>query len=133
MTRKLQVYRCNVCGIVVEAVESGAGEPVCCGQPMMLLRERIEDAATEKHVPFIEPVEGGIRVRVGQNAEHPMEAKHWIQWIEVLDGDLTQRRFLAPGDKPEAEFAGVGSDAVVRELCNQHGLWANRQLPEDTT
>jgi len=123
MTEKLQVYKCDVCGNVVEVLENGAGELVCCGQPMTLQQEKTEDAATEKHVPFIEQVDGGYKVRVGQNAAHPMEEKHYIQWIELLADGKSYRQFLQPGDAPEAVFPVSGENVSAREYCNIHGLW----------
>ena len=123
MTEKLQVYKCDVCGNVVEVLDSGAGELVCCGQPMTLQQEKTEDAATEKHVPFIEQIDGGYRVRVGQNAAHPMEQKHYVQWIELLADGKACRQFLEPGDAPEAVFSVSGENVSAREYCNIHGLW----------
>ncbi len=129
MTEKLQVYKCDVCGNIVEMVESGAGELVCCGQPMTLQDEKTQDAATEKHVPFIEEIEGGYKVRIGQNAAHPMEEKHYIQWIELLADGKAYRQFLNPGDAPEAVFCVCGKSCCTsenvsaREYCNVHGLW----------
>ncbi|MHC4295002.1 MAG: desulfoferrodoxin [Planctomycetota bacterium] len=128
MTEKLQIYKCDVCGNIVEMVQSGAGELVCCDQPMTLQVEQTADVTTEKHVPYIEKVEGGYKVRIGQNAAHPMEQKHYIQWIELLCGENTCRQFLKPGDTPEAFFACdescCPSDSIsAREYCNIHGLW----------
>jgi superoxide reductase len=123
MTEKLQVYKCDVCGNVVEVLDHGAGELVCCGQPMTLQQEKTEDAATEKHVPFLEQVDGGYKVRVGQNAAHPMEEKHYIQWIELLVDGKSCRQFLQPGDAPEAVFHVSGENVSAREYCNIHGLW----------
>ena len=128
MTKRLQVYKCDVCGNIVEMLEGGAGELVCCGQEMTLQQEKTEDAATEKHVPFIEQVEGGYKVRVGQNAAHPMEDKHYIQWIELACGGRSCRAFLDPGQAPEAYFACDQSccpseGVYAREYCNVHGLW----------
>ncbi|HUS90250.1 MAG TPA: desulfoferrodoxin [Phycisphaerae bacterium] len=123
MTEKLQVYKCEVCGIVAEVLDGGAGEMVCCGQPMQRLPEKTEDSTKEKHVPYIERIDGGVKVRVGQNAAHPMEAKHWIQWIELLADGKAYRQFLNPGDAPEAVFPVTGEDLSARELCNIHGLW----------
>lgn len=123
MTEKLQVYKCGVCGIVVEVLDDGAGELSCCGQSMALQEEKTEDATTEKHVPFIEKVEGGYKVRIGQNAAHPMEEKHYIQWIELLVDGKAYRQFLNPGDAPEAFFSVTGGDVTAREYCNVHGLW----------
>lgn len=125
MVELMQVYKCEVCGIIAEILEEGAGECVCCGQDMVLLEEKTKDAATEKHVPFIEPVAGGVKVRVGQNAAHPMEPKHYIQWIELLVDGKAYRQFLKPGDAPEAFFpvSPTSGTLVARELCNIHGLW----------
>jgi len=121
-TEQLQVYKCNVCGNMVETVRAGAGELVCCGQPMELLAENVTDAAREKHVPVIEKVGGGIKVKVG-SAPHPMEAKHYIEWIEVIAGGRACRQFLKPGDAPEALFPEEGGQVTAREFCNLHGLW----------
>lgn len=130
MTEKLQVYKCEVCGNIVEVLEIGAGELVCCGRAMTLQQEKTEDASTEKHVPYIEKIEGGYKVRVGQNTAHPMEEKHFIQWIELLVAGKVYRQFLKPGDAPEAIFCvcdsgcGCGCTSVsAREYCNLHGLW----------
>ena len=123
MTERLQVYKCEVCGNIVEVVGAGAGELVCCGQPMTLQQEKTEDASTEKHVPFIERTDQGVRVRVGQNAAHPMETEHYIQWIELVADGKAYRQFLEPGDAPEAVFAIVADEVSAREYCNVHGLW----------
>lgn len=123
MTEQLQIYKCQVCGIIVEVLDGGAGQPICCSQPMQLMEAKTEDATTEKHVPFIEKVEGGVKVRVGQNAAHPMEEKHWIQWIELLVDGKAYRQFLNPGDAPEAVFPVSGEGLSAREYCNVHGLW----------
>lgn len=123
MTERFQIFKCEVCGIIVEALEGGAGEPVCCGAPMQLLEAKTEDATTEKHVPFIEPVDGGVKVRVGQNAAHPMQEAHYIQWIELLADGKACRQFLNPGDAPEAFFNVTGENLSAREYCNVHGLW----------
>ena len=121
-TEKLQVYKCNVCGNMVESIRGGAGTLVCCNQPMELLSENTTDAATEKHVPVIERVEGGIKVRVGSVA-HPMQEDHWIEWIEVIVDGKAYRQFLCPGEAPEAFFPVEGEKIVAREFCNLHGLW----------
>lgn len=123
MTERLQVYKCEVCGNIVEVVGAGAGELVCCGQPMTLQEEKTQDAATEKHVPFIERTNEGVRVRVGRNAAHPMEAEHYIQWIELVADGKAYRQFLEPGDAPEAVFAVTAAGVAAREYCNVHGLW----------
>ena len=122
MAERLQIYKCAVCGNIVEVVHGGIGELVCCGKPMELLDEKEADAATEKHVPVIEKIEGGYKVTVGSTL-HPMEEKHYIEWIELLADSKAYRQFLNPGDAPQAEF-GVEADLVTaREHCNVHGLW----------
>jgi len=123
MTEKLQIYKCEICGNIVEMLHPGEGELVCCGAPMKLFRENSVDAAKEKHVPVIEKIDGGFTVKVGSVA-HPMEEKHYIEWIEAMteDGKL-YRQFLLPGEKPEAVFKIDANKITAREYCNVHGLW----------
>ena len=124
MTERCQIYRCNICGNIVEVLNPGAGSLVCCGKPMELLVEKTEDAGSEKHVPFIERTEKGVRVKVG-SIPHPMEENHHIQWIEVLADGLIYRALLTPGSKPEAEFKVKAEKITAREYCNLHGLWSS--------
>ena len=121
MTELLQIYKCEVCGNMVEMVHTGAGELVCCGQPMKQFTENTVDAAKEKHVPVKEAADGGLKVKVGSVA-HPMEEKHYIEWIEIIQGDKAYRHFLKPGEAPEAVFP-VEGEWTAREYCNLHGLW----------
>ena len=121
-TKKLEVYKCLVCGNMVEVIHQGEGELVCCGQAMKLLAENSVDAAKEKHVPVVEKIEGGYKVTVG-SVPHPMEEKHFIEWIELVADGKAYRQFLNPGDSPEATFAVEAQDVVAREHCNLHGLW----------
>ena len=122
MTERLQVYKCEVCGNIVEVLHEGQGELVCCGEAMKLLVEGAVDAAKEKHVPVIEKISGGFRVTVG-SAPHPMEEKHFIEWIEVIADGKAYRQFLRPGDAPEAVFSIDAEQVTAREHCNIHGLW----------
>jgi len=122
MTAVKQIYKCNVCGNIVEVLHAGQGELVCCGQPMELLEAKTADEGKEKHVPVIDACDKGEKVKVG-SVPHPMEEKHYIEWIEVItDGDGC-RQFLKPGDKPEAEFDIKSRKVAAREYCNIHGLW----------
>jgi len=121
-TQTLQIYRCEKCGNMVEVIGAGAGTLVCCGQNMTLLAENTTDAATEKHVPVVEPADGGIRVKVG-SVPHPMQEDHWIEWIELIADGRSYRQFLQPGQAPEAFFSIQASQYTVREHCNLHGLW----------
>ena len=122
MTERLQIYKCDVCGNIVEVLHEGKGELVCCGQPMKLLEENTVDAAVEKHVPVVEKTGDGIKVRVG-SAAHPMEEAHYIEWIELIAGGKAYRQFLKPGDEPEALFRVQADNVMAREHCSLHGLW----------
>jgi superoxide reductase len=122
MAEKLQVYKCELCGNIVDVLHAGGGELVCCGQPMKLFVENTVDAAREKHVPVIEKTANGFKVKVG-SVTHPMEEKHYIEWVELIAGDQVYRQFLSPGQAPEAEFCVKADQVVAREYCNLHGLW----------
>ncbi|HMK65403.1 MAG TPA: desulfoferrodoxin [Thermodesulfobacteriota bacterium] len=122
MAEKLQVYKCELCGNMVEVLHGGQGELVCCGQPMKLLIENSVDAAKEKHVPVIEKTGNGFKVKIG-SVPHPMEEKHYIEWIEVIADGKAYRQFLKPGEPPEAFFEISASSITAREFCNLHGLW----------
>jgi superoxide reductase len=122
MAERLEVYKCEACGNIVEVLHGGAGELVCCGQPMVMLKENTVDAAKEKHVPVIEKIAGGYTVKVGDVA-HPMEEKHFIEWIELIADGQAYRQFLNPGEAPEATFMIDASQVTAREYCNLHGLW----------
>jgi superoxide reductase len=148
MPEKLEVYKCDACGNIVEVTHGGGGELICCGQPMKLLVENTVDASQEKHVPVIEKTLTGFKVKVGTVA-HPMEENHYIEWIELHVGDKVYRQHLKPGDPPEGKFCLSGTKGVakalvcgggdhpdselctpatpliVREYCNVHGLWKN--------
>ena len=122
MAEKLQVYKCMVCGNIVEVLHGGAGELVCCGKPMKNLVAKTADEGKEKHVPVIEKTDTGIKVKVG-SVLHPMEEKHYIEWIEILADGKAYRQFLAPGEAPEAVFNVEANSVTAREYCNVHGLW----------
>ncbi len=122
MTQTNQVYKCNVCGNIVEVLHAGAGELVCCGQPMELLQEKTKDEGLEKHVPVIEKTAKGVKVKIG-SIPHPMEEKHYIEFIEIMANGQVYRKFLKPGDQPEAEFCIKADQITAREYCNIHGLW----------
>ena len=123
MTEVREIYKCKKCGNIVEVLYNGIGALVCCGEPMKLMDEKTEDASTEKHVPYIKKTENGVIVKVGQNQDHPMEEKHYIEWIQVIADGKAYRKFLKPGDKPQAEFEIKADKIEAREYCNIHGLW----------
>jgi superoxide reductase len=123
MTTVKEIYKCEVCGNIVEVLHTGKGELVCCNKPMVLMTENTVDASKEKHVPVVEKEGNKVTVKVG-SAEHPMEEKHYIEWVEVIDDLKSQKKFLKPGEKPQWEFNDVGESASVRAYCNLHGLWS---------
>ncbi|NCC24641.1 MAG: desulfoferrodoxin [Deltaproteobacteria bacterium] len=122
MAKQYEIYKCEICGNIIEVLHGGAGELVCCGQPMKLMAEGTIDASKEKHVPVIEKTDTGFKVIVG-SVVHPMEEKHYIEWIELIADGRSYKAFLAPGAKPEAEFCIQAQKVTAREYCNIHGLW----------
>ena len=123
MAKRLEVYKCSICGDIVEVLHAGGGELVCCGKPMDQLVENTVDAAKEKHVPVIEQSAGSVKVTVG-SVSHPMEDEHYIQWIEIIADGKAHRQFLNPEDAPEATFNIEADQVTAREYCNLHGLWS---------
>jgi len=125
MVKLKEVYKCNVCGNIVEVVHAGSGTLVCCGQPMVLMTENTVDASKEKHIPVIEKTATGVKVKVGA-IPHPMEDKHYIEWIELHDDEAVYRKFLKPGEKPEVDFCVSAKKLSARDYCNLHGLWTSK-------
>jgi len=122
MTQQKQIYKCNVCGNVVEVLHNGVGQLVCCNQPMELLEGKKEDEGMEKHVPVIERSGNTIIVKVG-SIPHPMEQEHYIEWIELSVDGNSFKRFLVPGEEPRAEFNVSGDNVFAKIYCNIHKLW----------
>ncbi len=122
MAAKMGIYKCDKCGNIVEVLHEGVGELICCGAPMRRFVENTTDAAREKHVPVVDKAGNSIKVKVG-SVPHPMEEKHYIEWIEVIADGKTYRQFLNPGQVPEASFCIDAEQVIVREYCNIHGLW----------
>ena len=127
MVEKNEIYKCNVCGNVVEVLTVGGGQLVCCNKEMELMQEKSEDEGQEKHVPVVEESEGKLIVKVG-SVPHPMEETHYIEWIELEMVDIGKKvkKFLKPGDKPEIEFCKRGDNFKIRSYCNLHGLWKSK-------
>jgi len=126
MTKKLEVYKCEICGNIIEMLHQGAGTLVCCGQEMKLMEEQTADQTLEKHVPVMEKIPSGITAVVGSTL-HPMEEKHYIEWIEVVTEKGASRKCLKLGDKPESLFKDVEGLEKMREYCNIHGLWVHKE------
>lgn len=122
MTEMLEIYKCDVCGNIVEVLHQGIGKLVCCGKETNLLEEKREEEGKEKHLPVIEKSETEVKVKVG-SVEHPMDENHYIEWIEIIADGKVYRKFLKPGDEPEAEFGIVAENIEARAYCNIHGLW----------
>ncbi len=127
MTLQNQIYKCELCGNIVEVLHGGAGQLVCCGEPMKLLKENTVDASLEKHVPIISKTSQGILVQIG-SVPHPMIEEHYIKFIEIITKDnKSDKKFLNPEDKPEAEFCiSIDNVLFAREYCNLHGLWKSK-------
>ncbi len=125
MTKKNEIYKCEICGNIVEVLHTGQGALVCCGEEMKLMEPKTEHSSTEKHVPYVEKTDDGVLVKIGENENHPMKEEHYIEWIQVFADGKSYRKFLKPGDKPQALFEIQSSNIVAREYCNVHGLWKN--------
>ncbi len=125
--KRNEIYKCEICGNIVEVTHEGAGELICCGQPMKLMEPKTADTSTEKHVPFIKREGNKYIVKVGENTAHPMDEKHYIEWIElIVDGNI-YKKYLNPGDTPEAIFeVPEGNSVSAREYCTLHGLWEKK-------
>ena len=125
MTNLKEIYKCEICGNIVEVLHTGQGELFCCGGPMNLESEKKEDVGLEKHVPILEKKDSKMIVKVGE-IPHPMEEEHFIEWVEVIfQSGRDCKFFLKPGDKPQVEILTDEKIAKVREYCNIHGLWVN--------
>jgi superoxide reductase len=120
--KRMQVYKCRKCRTVVEVLIPGRAPLVHCGEPMELLEEKAADKTVEKHVPVIEKIEGGYKVKVG-STPHPMSKAHYIVWIELIADGKVYRQYLKPGEEPEATFPIEAQEVSAREYCNLHGLW----------
>jgi superoxide reductase len=123
MPNQLEVYKCELCGNIVEVLHSGSAPLVCCNQKMTLMTENTVDAAKEKHVPVIQLGKDSITVKIGSVA-HPMLDEHYIEWIELLADGKAYRQFLKPGEAPEATFPITATQVTAREYCNLHGHWS---------
>ncbi len=124
MAEKRELYKCDACGNIVEVLHGGPGVLICCGADMRELVENTTDAAKEKHVPVMEKTEKGVTVKVG-SVPHPMEEKHFIEWIELVADGKVFREFLKPGQPAQATFCLCFQPKTLeaREYCNLHGLW----------
>lgn len=123
MTNLLEIYKCEICGNMVEITHTGGGSLVCCGEEMKLMLENTVDASKEKHVPVIETGAESRTVKVG-SVPHPMEEKHYIEWIEIAADGKSCRQYLKPGDEPMRKFCSSKEEVTARAYCNLHGLWS---------
>ena len=119
---KLQVYKCPICGNIVEVLHVGGGKLVCCGKPMELMIEGTSDGALEKHVPVVEKQGNGYLVKVGA-VPHPMTEEHYIEWIVVETKNQTYFQKLQSNQKPEATFMTQEPVVYAYAYCNLHSLW----------
>lgn len=123
MAKKCEIYKCEICGNIVEVVHEGKGQLVCCGKPMILMSEKNSDQGQEKHVPVILKSGYQTLIKVGE-VEHPMAEDHYIEWIEAITDQGVLRKVLAPGEKPEFTVTGNYIVLKARAYCNKHGLWS---------
>jgi len=121
-----KIYKCNVCGNIVELIHESGGELICCGKPMGLVESKEKEEGNEKHLPIIVKADSGVIINIGE-VDHPMEDKHYIEWIEVVTEVGVYRKCLKPNEKPNASFC-IREDQIisVREYCNVHGLWERK-------
>ena len=119
---KNEVYKCSICGNIIEVTHVGGGTLVCCGKEMNKLEANTVEASQEKHLPVVEILTDKIVVKIG-SVPHPMEEAHFIEWVELVCQDKIYRKYLTPGMDPIAEFCNVENVKAVREYCNLHGLW----------
>ncbi len=122
MSEISQIYKCGVCGNIVEVLHKADGKLVCCADEMELMQEKTQDEGREKHVPVIEKTEEGFKVKVG-SVEHPMTEEHYIEWIEIKADGKSYKKFLKPEEMPEALFCIEAEEVKARDYCNIHGLW----------
>jgi superoxide reductase len=126
MPNRYEIFKCEICGNIVEILHGGVGQLVCCGQPMSSIEPKKEEQGYEKHLPVIENTDKGVRVKVG-SIPHPMEEQHFIELIEIITPAGIMRKYLNPGEKPEAEFKTTDKIIETREYCTVHGLWSAKQ------
>jgi superoxide reductase len=127
MPKRNEIYKCEICGQVVEVTTGAKPSLFCCGEQMGQEIEKITEGVAEKHVPVISAIEGGTRVSVGE-VEHPMGEDHLIEWVEIINGSYVQRKYLSATDKPYADFyVPFSEDLKARAYCNNHGLWVNKK------
>ena len=124
MAQFLGIYKCNVCGNIVNVLHSGGGTLVCCGQNMELLVAKTHDEGQEKHVPVIEKTDNGFLVKIG-SVPHPMEDTHYIEWVELIADGQSYFHFFQPGDIPQANFCISAKEYSAQIYCNIHELWQN--------
>ncbi len=126
---KLDLYRCEICGNLIQVIIDGGGELVCCGQPMQKLEAKNqEEAMIEKHIPvFVKNNDNGDEVRVGE-VLHPMNDDHYIMFIETISEDKNnvQLKYLHPGEEPKMILNQKFGKILAREFCSLHGLWEGK-------
>jgi len=126
MAKKQKIYKCSICGNIVEVLHEGAGTLVCCGKDMDELEEKNTDEGQEKHVPVISIEGDTAKVSVG-HIPHPMEDSHYIEFIQLITDGNTQTKYLKPNNLPQAEFTlpKEYQNISAREYCNIHGVWVS--------
>ncbi|MDR2545093.1 MAG: desulfoferrodoxin [Methanobrevibacter sp.] len=122
MVEEGELLKCKKCGSVLEKLVQGP-ETVSLDD-LEELKPKHDGEGSQKHVPILERNGDNVIIKVGE-ITHPMEAEHRICFIELIDGNVTYRKTLKPGEEPKAVFK-VDTDISklkAREYCNVHGLW----------
>ena len=125
---RLDIMRCEICGNIVQVLNSANGELFCCGQPMNKLEASVsEEAMTEKHVPIFLKYDNNCEIRVGEIL-HPMTNEHYIMFIEAINEnkDEIHLKFLNPNDEPKLATDNSKNYKTAIEYCNIHGLWESK-------
>ncbi len=118
-----QIYKCEHCGIIAEILHAGSGALICCGEAMTLIEAKTSaQEVNEKHTPVKENASEGCIIKVG-SIPHPMEEKHYIEWIEIKTKNGVFKKYLKAGDKPEIVCSCECEPILLRAYCNIHGLW----------
>lgn len=123
MCKEQKFYVCKHCGNIVGMILSAGVPMICCGEEMKELVPNTTEASTEKHLPVVTIVGNTVMVEIG-SVPHPMEEKHYIQWVYLETKRGGQRKCLLPNEEPKVIFALDDDEVIaVYEYCNIHGLW----------
>jgi len=128
MAEKLDMYKCDDCGMIIQVIIEGDGKLVCCDEEMELLVPHglSDEMLNEKHIPvFVKSdTEEGGEIRIG-SMPHPMIPEHYIMFAEAIAPDKShfKLKYLNPGDEPKMLLKHSLDKISAKIYCNLHGLW----------